>query len=55
MKKVRETGAYISCSVSGENYKAFVPAPLPPEPPLDMSHLSKLLADASAALARLGD
>lgn len=53
MKKVRETGEYISCSVSGENYKAFVPSPLPPEPPLDMGHLSKLLADASAALARL--
>lgn len=53
MKKVRETGEYISCSVSGENYKAFVPSPLPPEPPLDVSHLSKLLADASAALARL--
>lgn len=53
MKKVRETGEYISCSVSGENYKAFLPSPLPPEPPLDMSHLSKLLAEASAALARL--
>jgi len=53
MKKVRETGEYISCSVSGEEYEAFVPSPLPPEPPLDMSNLSKLLADASAALARL--
>lgn len=53
MEKVRETGEFIPCSVAEESYKAFVPAPLPPQPPLDMGRLSGLLAEASAALGRL--
>lgn len=53
MKKVRETGEFISCSVAEEKYLAFVPATLPPKPPLDMGQLGNLLASASAALGRL--
>lgn len=53
MKKVRETGEFIPCSVAEEKYQAFVPAPLPPQPPLDMGQLGSLLASASAALGRL--
>jgi Fic family protein len=34
-------------------YSAFVPAPLPPDPPLDTQQLSKLLSDADRALGRL--
>ncbi len=35
-------------------YQAFVPAPLPPEPPIEMAgHLPRLLAGASLALGRL--
>ncbi len=53
MKKVRETGEFVSCSVADEKYRAFVPATLPPKPTLDMGQLSSLLASASAALGRL--
>lgn len=53
MKKVRETGELVSCSVAEEKYQAFVPAALPPKPPVDMGQLSNLLASASAALGRL--
>ncbi|MBS0586827.1 MAG: Fic family protein [Proteobacteria bacterium] len=53
MKKVRETGEFVYCSVAEEKYQAFVPASLPPKPPLDMGQLGSLLASASAALGRL--
>ncbi|MCW5606942.1 MAG: Fic family protein [Nitrosomonas sp.] len=53
MKKVRETGELVSCSVTDEKYLAFVPAALPPKPSLDMGQLGNLLASASAALGRL--
>lgn len=53
MKKIREVGSYLTCSTSGESYKAFIPVPLPPSPPLNMDGLSDLLAEASGALGRL--
>ncbi len=53
MSKIRETGQYVTCSVSGESYRAFVPSSLPPSPPLKMDDLSDLVAEASAALGRL--
>jgi Fic family protein len=34
-------------------YSAFVPAPLPPEPPVDTQQLIKVLSDADRALGRL--
>ena len=37
-----------------EGYKAFIPAPLPPDPPIHMdAELQKLLSDADRALGRL--
>ena len=31
------TGTYAKCSTAGEVFQAFVPAPLPPEPPLTLN------------------
>ncbi len=37
-----------------EGYTAFIPAPLPPNPPINMdSELTRLLSDADRALGRL--
>ena len=46
-------GSYIKCSTTGESYQAFMPPPLPPQPPLDSSRFYDLLAKASSALGRL--
>ena len=43
-------GAYVTRSVAGESYKAFVPPPLPPTPPLEMARLYKPLDQAMKAL-----
>lgn len=48
------TGRYESVTVSGETIRAFVPAPLPPEPPLHIGgELQGLLEQALLALGRL--
>jgi Fic family protein len=48
------TGHFIPIASSGEQARAFVPAPLPPEPPLDLvGPLGELLDAASVALGRL--
>lgn len=48
------TGYYDSSVAGGETVKAFVPAPLPPEPPLDLSGgRQQLLERATLALGRL--
>lgn len=51
----RSTGTYIESSVAGSRYRAFVPAPLPPDPPLDLSgaELVALKERADQALGRL--
>jgi hypothetical protein len=37
-----------------EGYRAFIPAPLPPSPPLEMDgELTRLLSEADHALGRL--
>ncbi len=37
-----------------EHYRAFIPAPLPPDPPIQVdSELTKVLSDADRALGRL--
>ncbi|MDD3182185.1 MAG: Fic family protein [Alphaproteobacteria bacterium] len=46
-------GTYVARSVTGESYKAFVPAPLPPQPPLDMAGLYKPLDKAMKALGEI--
>ncbi len=47
-------GRYITCNTVGESYKAFVPPPLPPNPPLafDAESLA-LLEEANRQLGRL--
>ena len=48
------TGRYESFSIGGETVQAFVPAPLPPQPPLEITPVRrKLLEEATLALGRL--
>ncbi len=47
------TGRYEVTSVGGERVRAFVPAPLPPDPPLDLAPLQVQLEAAHLALGRL--
>lgn len=46
-------GRYITVSTLGETFKAYIPPPLPPEPPLQMEKLLPLLERATQALGRL--
>ncbi len=49
----RETGEYRVSTVVGERVRAYVPKPLPPEPPLQLEPLYGLLDRANQALGRL--
>ena len=50
----RTTGQYVEATLAGERYRAFLPAPLPPVPPLDLGpELLALLEKANRALGRL--
>ncbi|HEX7048034.1 MAG TPA: Fic family protein [Gammaproteobacteria bacterium] len=50
----RTTGEYVEASLSGSRYQAFVPSPLPPNPPIEWSaDLSTLRDKANRALGRL--
>jgi len=50
----RTTGRYIESTLSGEAYRAFIPAPLPPDPPIQLSpELLNLHEKANRALGRL--
>jgi len=51
----RSTGTYVESSLAGSRYRAFVPAPLPPKPPLDLSQLDMIARKerADQALGRL--
>src|SRR5580658_1678800 len=46
-------GTYISTTTAGEKVRAFVPAPLPPNPPVDLSGLYQQLDRANQALGYL--
>lgn len=46
-------GQYIITAVGGEQVRAFVPPPLPPNPPLQIENLYGLLEEANRALGRL--
>lgn len=49
-----QTGRYITISTADEPFKAFVPDPLPPDPPVVWSHaLRRRFDDALVALGRL--
>src|SRR3990172_4096050 len=54
MPKNQRLGSYITCSTTGETYAAYIPPPLPPNPPLRLSakHHS-LIEKATLALGRL--
>jgi len=48
---LRRAGSYVA---QPHGYRAFIPAPLPPDPPLDLGgDLPRLLSDADRALGRL--
>jgi Fic family protein len=49
----RTIGEYVETSVGGERVRAFVPSPLPPDPPLDVSQFLTLYDRARGALGRL--
>ncbi len=52
--KLRDTGRYVTVSTRDEPFKAFVPDPLPPRPPIVMdSTLERLHGQAQLALGRL--
>ncbi len=46
-------GAYVETSTGGERVRAYVPAPLPPDPPLDLARFMRLYERAMAAVGRL--
>ncbi len=50
----RTAGQYIASTVGGESYQAFLPAPLPPDPPLALDgELLQWLEKANRAIGRL--
>ncbi len=54
MDKSGRIGERVPCSaVAGERYTAYVPRPLPPAPPLDLTDIYPLLDQANAAIGRL--
>lgn len=46
-------GEYITQKVVGEPYKAYMPTPLPPDPPVDLAKIYPYLEKATQALAEL--
>jgi Fic family protein len=54
MNKLGRIGERVPCSaIAGEHYTAYVPRPLPPAPPLDLTDIYPLLDQANAAIGRL--
>ena len=49
----KRIGIYITQKISGESYKAYIPAKLPPEPPIELTMLYPYLEKATLALAEL--
>ena len=46
-------GRYVVTTVAGESVKAYIPSPLPPDPPLDMRKLHGRIERADRAVGRL--
>jgi Fic family protein len=54
MPDTRRLGTYETTSVAGENVRAFIPPPLPPDPPLDITPVMQdLVEKANRGLGRL--
>jgi len=54
MRNTDRVGHFVkSKAIGGEAYRAYIPRPLPPDPPLDLGPLYPLLDRASIALGRL--
>lgn len=49
----RQTGDYAVTTTAGESVRAFIPRPLPPDPPLELETFFPLLDRANQALGRL--
>src|ERR1700733_3558432 len=49
----RRIGRYVETTAGGEVVRAFVPSPLPPEPPIDILSLLPKLSRAERAIGRL--
>ena len=49
----RRRGRFVETPVGGEVVKAFVPPPLPPDPPIDLLSLLPRLSAAERAIGRL--
>jgi Fic family protein len=49
----RRLGSYVETSAGGERVRAYAPAPLPPDPPLDLNRFMRLYERAMAAVGRL--
>ena len=52
-EKSSRLGTYVSTTTAGEVVKAFVPPPLPPDPPVNLSGLYQHLDRANQAVGRL--
>jgi cell filamentation protein, protein adenylyltransferase len=52
-KKDQRIGRYITTNMGGEKVRAYLPPPLPPEPPLQLESLYGLMEEANRALGRL--
>ncbi|MEK6710277.1 MAG: Fic/DOC family N-terminal domain-containing protein, partial [Nitrospinota bacterium] len=46
-------GRHIVTAIGGEQVRAFVPPPLPPDPPIQLARLYRALDEANQALGRL--
>ncbi len=49
----RRLGAYVETSAAGERVRAYVPAPLPPKPALELGRFMRVYERAIAAVGRL--
>ena|SRR5438034_2000526 len=52
-EKTPRLGTYVVKKFGEESFRAFVPPPLPPDPPVKLEALQRLLEEANQALGRL--
>ena len=50
---IRGWASYVTTSVTGETVKAYIPVPLPPDPPVNLSQLHGRIERADRAVGRL--